>query len=281
MKNENGNEKSAILKGQTLVNLCLDNYTLGNIADDGKDYIEKIYPIGTSHAQHSHGYNTVALKPNTTYLAIPKYYTDVPNTRSLVRDQTNNINLTSADVNDRGIVKFTTQDLPCSRIGYYNMIPAKWGADVATQEWISKLSKKIMIIEYVEGMENWDILYFEGIQSVQMPGLTTYGKNLFDKSKTLENCALEGTSNVVLKEWKDYFVSDYIPVKKNEPIFIPYTGSSRKIYCDKNKEYVRQIANSDSYFTPEFDGFIRLTFLNVDLNTYQLEYNTQASSYEP
>jgi hypothetical protein len=114
-----------------------------------------------------------------------------------------------------------------------------------------------------------------------MPVLTTTGKNLFDKSKTLENCALEGTSNVVLKGWKDYFVSDYIPVKKNEPIFIPYTGSARKIYCDKNKEYVRQIINSDSYFTPEFDGFIRLTFLNVDLNTYQLEYNTQATSYEP
>ena len=30
-----------------------------------------------------------------------------------------------------------------------------------------------MIIEYQEGMENWDIPYFEGMQSVQMPVLTT------------------------------------------------------------------------------------------------------------
>ena len=37
-----------------------------------------------------------------------------------------------------------------------------------------------MIIEYQEGMENWDIPYFEGIQSVKMPVLTTTGKNLFN-----------------------------------------------------------------------------------------------------
>ena len=35
-----------------------------------------------------------------------------------------------------------------------------------------------MIIEYQEGMENWDIPYFEGMQSVKMPVLTTTGKNL-------------------------------------------------------------------------------------------------------
>ena len=33
--------------------------------------------------------------------------------------------------------------------------------------------RDIMIIEYQEGMKNWDIPYFEGIQSVKMPVLTT------------------------------------------------------------------------------------------------------------
>ena len=37
-----------------------------------------------------------------------------------------------------------------------------------------------ILIEYVEGMENWDIPYFSGMQSVKMPVLTTTGKNLFD-----------------------------------------------------------------------------------------------------
>ena len=40
--------------------------------------------------------------------------------------------------------------------------------------------KDIMLIEYQEDMENWDIPYFEGMQSVKMPVLTTTGKNLFD-----------------------------------------------------------------------------------------------------
>lgn len=146
---------------------------------------------------------------------------------------------------------------------------------------ILKGSTKYRDIDTGEFLETFEEGRNLELVSVKMPVLTTTGKNLFDKSKTLENCALEGTSNVVLEGWKDYFVSDYIPVKKNVPIFIPYTGSSRKVYCDKNKEYVRQITNSDSYFIPEFDGFIRLTFINVDLNAYQLEYNTQATSYEP
>ena len=40
--------------------------------------------------------------------------------------------------------------------------------------------KGLMIIEYQEGMENWDIPYFEGMQSVKMPVLRTTGKNLVD-----------------------------------------------------------------------------------------------------
>ena len=37
---------------------------------------------------------------------------------------------------------------------------------------------EIMLIEYQEGMENLDIPYFEGMQSVKTPVLTTNGKNL-------------------------------------------------------------------------------------------------------
>ena len=37
-----------------------------------------------------------------------------------------------------------------------------------------------IIVEYQEGMENWDIPYFEGMQSVKMPVLTTYThENIF------------------------------------------------------------------------------------------------------
>ena len=33
-----------------------------------------------------------------------------------------------------------------------------------------------MIIEYQEGMENWDIPYFEGMTSVKAPVLTLLGR---------------------------------------------------------------------------------------------------------
>ena len=38
----------------------------------------------------------------------------------------------------------------------------------------------VMIFEYQEGMENWDIPYFEGMASCKMPILKSVGKNLFD-----------------------------------------------------------------------------------------------------
>ena len=39
---------------------------------------------------------------------------------------------------------------------------------------------EFMFIEYQEGMENWGLKYFEGMQSVKVPVLKTTGKNLFD-----------------------------------------------------------------------------------------------------
>ena len=36
----------------------------------------------------------------------------------------------------------------------------------------------VILVEYQEGMENWDIPYFEGIQSVEVPSVKTTGKNL-------------------------------------------------------------------------------------------------------
>ena len=45
----------------------------------------------------------------------------------------------------------------------------------------------VMVIEYREGMENWDIPYFEGMQSVKVPVLKTTGKNTFNiKNKGAE-----------------------------------------------------------------------------------------------
>lgn len=300
----NGAFESCVLKGRTLVNLCLNSYTLGNIVDDGKDYIEKTFPIGSSYPQHSHGYNTVALKPNTTYLAIPKYYTDVPDTRSLVRDQTNNINLTSADINDRGIVKFTTRDLPCSRIAYYNMIPTKWGASVSTQEWTSKLSKRIMIIEYVEGMENWDIPYFEGVCDVKSPVLHTTGKNLMPvKRARLDNITANSgghsknliAKNIPVKAGSTYTVTGVRTCSDNfRPMYLTRFEHREKTNSNSHQELWNEILHdspSSTFTIPHGINYISFTFGNgiydndgktawVEWDNLQLEELSSATLYE-
>ena len=43
--------------------------------------------------------------------------------------------------------------------------------------------KNLMLIPYQEGMENWDIPYFEGMCDVKMPILRNVGKNLANQSK--------------------------------------------------------------------------------------------------
>ena len=40
-----------------------------------------------------------------------------------------------------------------------------------------------MVIEYIDGMEHWDIPYFEGLCDVKMPILRNVGKNLLDINK--------------------------------------------------------------------------------------------------
>ena len=54
--------------------------------------------------------------------------------------------------------------------------------NVTTEGYVSPTVtvNKIMVLEYQDGMENWDIPYFEGMASCKMPSLSTVGKNLFN-----------------------------------------------------------------------------------------------------
>ena len=64
------------------------------------------------------------------------------------------------------------------------------GETIRSLEELQKV--KPMLIEYQDGMENWDIPYFEGMKSVEMPVLKTIGKNLFDFNKVETNDRTRG-----------------------------------------------------------------------------------------
>ena len=160
MKNENGIEKSAILKGQTLVNLCnrpkdhvtLDKNTpLANLNITRELQAKKYAIIGevsdfnapntgvSVWVSHSDGeeryYNNLAYT-NGKFVYLLEAQKEITTVRVYIHGD------------DR------------ENDGFFNI-------------------GGLMLLEYQDGMENWDIPYFEGMKSVQMPVLTTTGKNLF------------------------------------------------------------------------------------------------------
>ena len=60
-------------------------------------------------------------------------------------------------------------------------------------------AEKVMLIPYQEEMENWDIPYFTGMQSVKMPVLKTVGKNLFNESLLNGNQRIDDEGKYVSK----------------------------------------------------------------------------------
>ena len=91
------------------------------------------------------------------------------------------------------------------------------------------------IFEYQDGMENWVIPYFEGMQSVQAPTLKTVGKNLFDISRMnevkwgnghtidLSNNSLTTSDNNAHVTGNGYVITG---LKKNTPYRLTVTSDS-------------------------------------------------------
>lgn len=142
---------------------------------------------------------------------------------------------------------------------------------------------RAMVIEYQEGMEEWDIPYFEGLCDVKMPILRNVGKNLFDGE--LEMGGYTGSSG-------SPYESD-IRVRSVEKIFLSkgtYTLSSEDatktiftIY-DLNgvfkKEFVSN--NSSCTITLNEDCMVHICVENKKLlNSHiQLEQGSNITSYE-
>ena len=148
MKNENGQKKSAILKGQTL-----DSY----LSVEGDVELNKIYSL------------TKNFDNNTKYLFIVNVITLNDSGKIIVGEFENFSYKNEFTIGNLQLglnKKVITTNVSCSQIKFDNT-----STDL--------LFNQLMIIPYQDGMENWDIPYFEGMQSVKVPVLTTCGKNLW------------------------------------------------------------------------------------------------------
>lgn len=111
---------------------------------------------------------------------------------------------------------------------------------------------------------------------------TQTGKNLFDPSKRLIGYS-QGTTGVpaVLA---GYSLSDYIPVKAGQPVTlnaarnITLFNSSRVFvagsFIDNGVQTARTV-------TPTVDGFLRAAVADLRLPTFQVEFGSAATTYEP
>lgn len=172
-----GVSKSAILKGQTLVNIenTLFPKTTGWYDNNGVNSFYRNAEIISM------------MNPNTDYLlyveALPTVSQFLSVSGGLFGAKA--VNLT----NGKAIAKVTTTDvLPSQATNYFK---SSVGGNLTQEE---KESIKLMIIKYQDGMENWDIPYFTGMQSVKMPVLQTIGRNLLptELSSNFEHKTVNG-----------------------------------------------------------------------------------------
>ena len=146
----------------------------------------------------------------------------------------------------------------------------------------------LMIIEYQDGMENWDIPYFEGMQSVKMPVLTTTGKNLFNKNDVSYNTKMQQNLDDIYDE--NHVSSNFIKVSPETNYYI--SGLTVVVAYDENKKYISILRDSiveGTFLTPKNCKYIRLRNWNLLLEDEQrkivertqLEYGTIKTPYEP
>ena len=263
-----GVSKSAILSGQTLVNICKNS---------GKDLICTNINSSTSLCykikDNTWYYLIINVKQNT--LNKPFRFSGWTLAHGATPMSGSEIGTSDKDVFDvgeTGVKRF--------KIGYSN-IPEDKGKTLITfvadsSTVTGQATYDIMLLEYQDGMENWDIPYFEGMQSVKMPVLTSIGKNLFNGQVT-ENAALNGTGDLN-SNVEGYCVSDFVEIKSNTQYI--KTNNHLFAYYDENKKFISRIGGN-AFLTPSNAKFVRMNIDTSLRDSFQLEQGAINTPFEP
>lgn len=149
--------------------------------------------------------NVDLLKPNTRYLVLFEEITGI-DTVSIRDGNSANTVIDYTKVGGKQYVILTTlSEWQKSNQILYLYVQSKTGIHVKV--------KNAMIIEYQEGMEQWDLDYFEGLCDVKAPILKNVGKNLFDMTK------VETDHNTTEYHWDTTITQDTIKsVRKRDNV---------------------------------------------------------------
>ena len=269
--------KSAILKGNTLINLfdgekmALNesvHYTYSN-------GIIQCYVDGSAWTSKTNLSN--AIKPNTKYLLKEKNVGECPLVVEVRTDLSKLLHIRAIEVG-RELNEIITTEEKIDGL-YVKVYPQSDSDGLPAQA-------KINIIEYQDGMENWDIPYFEGMQSVRMPVLTTTGKNLVSKTIRGTQTSQGGIQSEI---YRGLASEDLIKVKKGETYKLSGEPIPSSTYAyatfDINKIFLG-MSWGRTYNVSDDVSFVRPFMLyskDTDLSnaTMQLEENSVVTSYEP
>lgn len=305
--------KSAILKGQTLVNvhgkkaygLTQSEETMGankftNIVKGENqlsfDMIDEL-TYGWGSFVNGGSLNLDMLKPNTKYLVyfttaiFPEYFGV-----SFRNGDGANLISTQVQINKGGncAIITTTNEIVKSNQILYISIPQEHAGHYEF--------KDAMIIEYQKGMENWDIPYFEGMQSVKMPVLHTVGKNLFNINGNV-NEKYDGLGasadpnivdgNVIIPSSKSdwhHGKGQKIKIKRGEAYTCSFTtsdGGIVDVYSSNLKYWASNKSSTFTFTAPTDCDEVLITFATRGaasggkIYNFQIEEGSAATPYEP
>lgn len=267
-----GIAKSAILSGNTLVNLmtnCKDEYVVRYYAANNPD---------------NNVANISMMKPNTEYTLFykAKYRTegDGAGTSGVLKIATSI---------EQGFIS-TAQSLTTEYKQYVYRFTTSSVVDCFV---FSTTDKYFAIKECVllEGNYTQDYIpYFEGMTSCKMPVLCTTGKNLFDSSTEIVTGQGINSTNGLPYNASSHSYTGFLRVKSNTTYTITQSHNRTWVFAyNKNKEYIKvvktNILSGGNFTTPNDTYYIRLDFNTANtseiVNGVQIEEGSVATSYEP
>lgn len=259
-----GRAKSAILKGQTLVNLCelsgmvKPNPSRADVIDIPLQY----------------------LKENTQYTIIV----------NVLESSDSSITIGFLDATGGGW-RGVARSIPISNTKILLTSTTDLGNKLRVHNFTSTGSLTIKNAIVVEGdYTSVDISYFEGIQSVKMPVLSTTGKNL--NPTNIEPLGLYDSTGANNNNLSQCRTDDFINVTPNQVLTVSSDQQINRVFgYDTDGNFLGlgvgiiikhgQTEKKHTFTVPNNCHKIKITSF-VNTNTYfQLEEGTIATSYEP
>ena len=230
--------------------------------------------------------NVDLLKPNTRYLVLFEEITGI-DTVSIRDGNSANTVIDYTKVGGKQYVILTTlSEWQKSNQILYLYVQSKTGIHVKV--------KNAMIIEYQEGMEQWDLDYFEGLCDVKSPILMNIGKNLLPDSVVwTPNRSMNDAGNTSSSD-KPYShtTEDYLPIEwikvSSSQCRISYEtdnlGWTNVVQYDDKKAKITKTGSNNSTgfkFTVQPNAkYFRLSVSTYKLDTVMIEEGLTATSYE-